>query len=232
MFASRVQGPIKLEYKNDAAQRGLSTWTRPTAIQSLSWTRESNIKHPSPKRHRSPRIPDLNPDFPTSSRKPKVHNLNTAAPFRTRWQPRPRTLYSQAGHVGGQWAPQCPPAGRGQLPATAVQHRKAAGAGRWAQAGPGSGQQRLRKDEQPCEGSQSIAQAPLLPDAAGRGRHLPPAGTRSRTAASSEPAERCPEAEPLPGAPAVTCPLSEQARGGNDATAGEGAVVGGVELKP
>lgn len=148
----------------------------------------------SPKRHRSPRTPDRNPGFPTSTRKPKVHNLNRAAPFRTRWQPRPRALYLQAGDVGGQWAPQCPPAGRGQLPATAVQQRKAAGTGRRAQAGPGSGQQqqRLRKDEQPCEGSQAIAQAPLLPDAAGRGRHLPPAGICSRTAASSELAEEMP----------------------------------------
>lgn len=36
VFASRAQGPVKLEYKNDAVQRGLRTWTRPTDIQSLS----------------------------------------------------------------------------------------------------------------------------------------------------------------------------------------------------
>lgn len=149
----------------------------------LGGTPEFNIKHPQSTLEAQIFNPDLHTN-PWETLTLQVRNLYRAV----RGRPRPRALYSQTGGVGGQWARQCPPAGRGQLPATAVQEGKAAGTGRRAQAGPGSGQQqqRLRQDEQPGEGSRPTAQAPLLADAAGRGRHLPPARARSRTAAGSE----------------------------------------------
>lgn len=96
-------------------------------------------------------------------------------------------------------------------------------------------------------GQRAAAATPAPGRAAGRGvpTHSPGAAARRRRGARppssagpgpledgswlrEEAAERCAEAEPPPGAPTVTCPpLSEQARGGNNATSGEGAAVGG-----
>lgn len=54
-----TQGPVKLEHKNDAAQRGLHAWSRPKATQSTRCARmpESNVNHLQPRTSPTPRGP-------------------------------------------------------------------------------------------------------------------------------------------------------------------------------
>ena len=101
--------------------------------------------------------------------------------------PPARPVYSQAGSVRRQRARQRRPARRWKLPATAVQQRDAARAGRGAQACPGGRQQDEDslgegegEGEEPGKRSGPTTQQRLLPDALGRRRHLPPRPGPSR----------------------------------------------------
>lgn len=95
----------------------------------------------------------------------------------------------QAGDVGRQRARQRPPARRWEFPASAVQQRDAAGAGRGAEACPGSRQQEeegLGEKKEPGKWSRPTLQQRLLPDASRRRRHFHPRPGASR----EEPPDR------------------------------------------
>lgn len=171
----------------------------------------------------------------------KVHNLRRAAPFCTRAGDRALrpsgpllTGWRCRGAAGltvpSSWARaasfDCSPAeegGRRRAPGTGRTRRRAAAAA----AAPARGRAAAPRVPTHSPGAAAPGRRGARPPSS-RGRD--PLEDSGRLGEAAE--ERCPEAEPPPGATAVTRPLSRQARGGNDATAGEGAAVGGVQLKP